>query len=355
LSCADDRIGRQYQQLLRQKGLAVLLLGGGLALLAFSSLKTGSLPLTWGEIMAVLLDPEADARAAHVIQQIRLSRTVAALLAGGGLGLAGVIMQNVLKNPLASPFTIGVSQGAACGAAFAIIILGAGTIQQDGNTGFLAGSSLVVLSAFGGAILAVGFILVLASLEGVSTEAVILAGVALSAFFGAATMLLQYFADDLQLAASVFWTFGDLGKAGWAENALMAAAFIPPLLYFVAGRWNFNALQWGDEVAASLGIRVKRLRVIAMLLAALTVAVSTSFLGIIGFIGLMAPHLARPLVGNDHRFLIAASVLMGALLLLASDIIARTLLAPVVLPVGIITSFAGAPLFLYLLICRRRN
>ena len=199
------------------------------------------------------------------------------------------------------------------------------------------------------------FILLLASLKGVSTEAVILAGVALSAFFGAATMLLQYFADDIQVAASVFWTFGDLGKAGWTENILIGITVVLAFAFFLVGRWEQNALLWGDEVAASLGIRVRNLRITAMLFSALTVAVTTAFLGIIGFIGLMAPHLARLFVGNDYRYLLISSALTGALLLLISDIIARSLIPPVILPVGIITSFAGAPLFLYLLTRRRKN
>ncbi len=163
-------------------------------------------------------------------------------------------------------------------------------------------------------------------------------------------MFLQYFASDMQVAATVFWTFGDLGKAGWRENAIMLVAFLFAFVYFVAVRWRFNALQWGDEVAQSLGVRVKRLRIIGMVLSALSVAVITAFLGIIGFIGLIAPHMARFLVGSDHRFLIPCSAILGALLLLLSDIVARMLMPPIILPVGIITSFLGAPLFLYLLI-----
>ena len=306
-------------------------------------------------MFAALADWNGDGRIAHVIWRIRLPRTVAGILAGGGLGLSGVVVQNILRNPLASPFTIGVSQGAACGAAFAIIVLGAGQTHRVGSGGVTLGSPhLVVVCAFAGALLAVTFILVLASLRHVTSEAVILSGVALSAFFGATTMLLQYFADDIQVAATVFWTFGDLGKASWPRNAAMAVAGAVPFVWFVAGRFNHNALQWGDEVARSLGVRVRRLRITAMVLAALTVAVITSFLGIIGFVGLMAPHLMRLVVGNDHRFLIPASALFGALLLLVSDIVARTLMAPVILPVGIITSFCGAPLFFYLLVRPRR-
>jgi len=352
----DMTIEATYRELVRRKRATTALLLLLLAAAALLSARTGSLPISWSAMLSALLDwGGGDGRVAHVIWRIRLPRTIAAILAGGGLALAGVVVQNVLRNPLASPFTIGVSQGAACGAAFAIIVLRAGEAHRAGTEGVTVNSPhLVVASAFAGALLAVTFILVLASLRHVTSEAVILAGVALSAFFGATTMLLQYFADDIQVAATVFWTFGDLGKASWPEDAAMAVVCACALAWFVAGRLNHNALLWGDDVAQSLGVRVRRLRITAMVLSALTVAVITSFLGIIGFVGLMAPHLMRLVVGNDHRFLIPASVLSGAILLLASDIVARTVMAPVILPVGIITSFAGAPLFLYLLVKRRR-
>ncbi|MFN3534774.1 MAG: FecCD family ABC transporter permease, partial [Desulfatiglandales bacterium] len=202
-------------------------------------------------------------------------------------------------------------------------------------------------------ILSVVFILSLSYLKRVSPESVILAGVALSAFFGAATMFLQYFASDIQVAATVFWTFGDIGKAGWKENLLMLFAFVLPFVYFVSIRWDLNALQWGDETAQSLGVGVHRLRILSMILCSAVVAVITSFLGIIGFVGLISPHILRLIIGGDYRFLIPYSAFFGALFLLVSDIIARTILAPVVLPVGIITSFAGVPMFLYLLIKMR--
>jgi iron complex transport system permease protein len=327
-------------------GILLLLLGG----VALYSTTVGSLPLTLTDIISSLRG-KAGGPFGHVIWNIRLPRLAGSVLAGAGLAVSGAVMQNLLKNPLASPFTIGISQGAGFGAAFAIIILGAGKTHLAGTEAVtLIAPNLVVLSAFVGSLLSVTFILTLSLLREVTPEAVILAGVALSAFFGAATMFLQYFASDMQVAATVFWTFGDLGKAGWRENAVMLCAFLVAFAYFVMVCWRFNALQWGDEVAQSLGVQVKQLRLIGMVLSSLTVAVITAFLGIIGFIGLIAPHIARFFVGNDYRFLIPCSALLGSLLLLISDVIARTIMSPVILPVGIITSFLGAPLFLYLLI-----
>lgn len=345
----------QYRQTLALKWMA----GGVLALLlagaALFSMTVGSMPLAVSDIVNSLLQG-AGAPFEHVVWNIRLPRMVASIIAGAGLAVAGAIMQNILRNPLASPFTIGISQGAGFGAAFAIIILGAGSTHLTGDSGFTFYSpDLIALSAFAGAMLSVIFILGVAMVRRVSAEAVILAGVALSAFFAAATMFLQYFANDMQMAATVFWTFGDLGKAGWRENTIMLATFFSAFIYFIAVRLRFNAMQWGDEVAQSLGVRVNRLRIIGMVLSALIVAVITAFLGIIGFIGLIAPHIARFLVGHDYRFLIPCSALLGSLLLLISDIIARMLMPPVILPVGIITSFLGAPLFLYLLIKGQRR
>ncbi|MCX7769912.1 MAG: iron ABC transporter permease [Proteobacteria bacterium] len=342
-----------YLNLIGKKLLVGLFLAFSLSIIFFYSLKVGSINISFKEILSTLLFEEKS-EYRHVIWDIRFTRSVGAIIAGAGLGVAGVIMQNVLRNPLASPFTIGVSQGAAFGAAFAIIILGAGQTHITGNEMVTVNNPyLVTISAFIFSLLSVVFILMLSSLKNITKESIILAGVALSSFFGAGTMFLQYFASDFQVSATVFWTFGDLGKANWYYNKIMFLAFMIPFVYFLIVRWDYNAIQWGDESAKSLGVNVERLRVISMLLSSLIVAVITSFLGIIGFIGLIAPHIMRFLVGNDYRFLIPYSALAGSFLLLLSDIVAREVLKPVVLPVGIITSFAGAFLFLYLLIFKR--
>lgn len=332
-----------------------LLLGFGLLIfvlvVAIVSVLTGSMNLPLSDIFRAIFNNTENS---YIIWNIRITRTLGAILAGASLAIAGAVMQNVLKNPLASPFTLGVSQGAAFGAAFAIIVLGAGQLHRVGEGVTVFKSYPVVVSAFIGALLTVVLILFLSSLKNITPEAIILAGVALSSLFGSATMFLQYFAHDFQVAATVFWTFGDIGKAGWLEVKHMFLAFIPCFIYFFLQRWNFNAFLWGDETAKSLGVNIKFLRVLGMFLSAFVVSVCTAFLGIIGFIGLLSPHIVRLLIGNDHRFLIPYSAVFGALLLLVSDLIARTILAPTVLPVGIITSFAGAPMFFYLLLRKRR-
>lgn len=339
----------QYALHIRRRMILTAGMAALLCLATLWSLRIGAYPLGLGDV-AELFFGKPDPAVRHVLLNIRLPRLCAALLAGGALALAGVAMQNVLRNPLASPFTLGVSQGAAFGAAFAIIVLGAGTAGATGSEqGALGGAYLTVGMAFAGSLVTVAALLILSAWRELSPGSLILAGVALSSFFGAATMLLQYFASDIQVAAAVFWTFGDLGKAGWRELAVMLLVLVPAAAYFVWRRWHFNALLWGDDSAKSLGVHVYQLRLISLILAALVAAVTTAFLGIIGFVGLIAPHIVRMIMGQDHRFLLPCSLLAGGLLLVVADALARTVMAPVTLPVGILTSFAGVPLFLYLL------
>jgi len=343
----------QYTRHVRRKvlvGCALLIL----ILAAVSlSLRTGAYPIDMRDIGAALIG-RADAPTQHVFWNIRLPQVVAALLAGACLGLAGTAMQNVLRNPLASPFTLGISQGAIFGAVFAITVLGVGTLGATGTgraTVWLP--HVIVGCAFAGSLVTVLALVCLSSLRDLSAAALILAGVAISAFFGSATMLLQYFASDIEIASAVFWTFGDLKKAQWPQLAVIAVVMLPTAGYFLWRGWHFNAMIWGDDTARSLGIGVHSLRLAALVLAALAASVTNAFMGIIGFVGLIAPHIVRMVIGQDHRFLFPYSALTAGLLLLLSDLLARTVMVPIVLPVGILTSFAGAPLFLYLLVRHR--
>jgi iron complex transport system permease protein len=320
-----------------------------LILASLVSLCTGSYSLTPSEVLNTLMGA-GDRYANIVVWNMRLPRIAASIIAGLSLAVAGAVMQCVLRNPLASPFTIGISHGAAFGAAFAIIVLGAGELHRVGEGVIITNPYLIPVFAFLGALLGVFVILLLARLRGLSPEAMILAGVAMASLFSAATMLMQYFAEDVKVAAVVFWTFGDIGRANWREIQLMIAAVIPALVYFIYRRWDYNALISGDETAISLGINPEKVRLESMLLASLITAICVSFLGIIGFIGLVSPHIVRLVAGGDHRFLIPLSSLLGSLLLLSADTVGRTIIAPVVIPVGIVTSFMGAPVFIYLLV-----
>jgi len=309
----------------------------------------GSADLTPGQVVMTLLGRGSES-SAIIIWNIRLPRVAAAIAAGAGLSVAGCVMQNILRNPLADSFTLGISQGAAFGAAFAIVVLGAGGIQASSTDSVIINNPYILtISAFAFSMAATIVILFLSSLVGVTPEAMILAGVALGSLFTAATTLIQFFAQDVQIAAIVFWTFGDLGRASWRDTGIIAVLVALAILYFMLHRWDYNALDSGEETAKGLGVDVNKLRVGGMALSSLISAVAVAFLGIIGFIGLIAPHMMRRVIGGDHRFLIPGSAVMGCLLLLVADTLARTIIKPVILPVGAITSFLGAPLFLYLL------
>lgn len=319
----------------------LILLSALLLVTVLVSLRAGSYNTPLAELLRGIFGRAQDAKVNVVVQGNRLPRIATAVLAGAGLGISGCVLQAVLRNPLASASTLGVSQGAGFGAAFAIVALGAGASA--------AGGFVIPLCAFAGSMAVALVILGLSRLRQISPEAIVLAGVAISAMFTGGTTLLQYFADELQLATLVFWTFGDLGGTSWADIRLIGAAVLLTSLYFLSRRWDYNALLSGSETAISLGVNVRRLVLVNMVLCCLVSSVVVSHVGLISFIGLAAPHIVRLAVGNNHVYLLPGSVLAGALLLLLGDLVSRLLISPVILPIGAITSFLGGPLFLYLL------
>ncbi|WP_297499066.1 iron ABC transporter permease [Thermococcus sp.] len=320
-----------------------------LALLAvfMASLSLGPYKIPLGDVVRVLFTG-GSGNERLVVLDIRLPRIVAGILVGASMGVAGAVLQGYLRNPLATPFTMGVSNGAMFGASLAII-LGAGYTLNSGQI-FLSNPYAVVLFAFLGAISATLVILILARLRSLSPEAIVLAGVAMSSLFIALTALVQYFANELQLSAMVYWSFGNLARATWGENTIMAVSFTLVFAYFFLKRWDLNASTLGDEIARSVGVNIERERLIGTFLSAFITSVTVAFVGVIGFIGLIAPHSMRLIAGGDYRFLIPLSALAGALLLVSADTVARLIVSPMNLPVGVITSFLGAPTFIYLLV-----
>lgn len=278
-----------------------------------------------------------------IIWKLRLPRVVMGFLVGLALGSSGAVMQVVLKNSLADPYMLGIASAAGFGASLGIVL----------GVGILSGPYLVMGNAFLFSLLSAGVVLALSGRRGSSPESMVLTGLALLFFFQAATTLIQYFGAADAVKAAVFWTVGDLGRAGWDELAITA-----PLVLLGAGLlcWkahDLNIMNAGDACAKSLGIHVAGTRMFTMVVCTVMIAGVVSFTGAIGFIGLVAPHLVRMLIGVDNKILVPASGLSGAILLVASDTIARTILAPVILPVGAITAFLGVPLFVYLII--RKN
>ena len=314
-------------------------------------LSAGSSGLSVSEILKALFG-KGTQQSSTIVWNVRMPRIGAGIAVGAALSMTGCVMQNVLRNPLASASTLGVSQGASFGAAVAIVCLGAGIQINSGSAAAITMTNpyLVTICAFLGGIATTAVILGLSRGGRVTPSTMILAGVAISALFTGATTLVQYFADDVMVATVVYWTFGNLGRAGWREIGLIFFLNIGAFIYFIFNRWNYNAMESGPHTAKSLGVPVNSLIIVSMILCSLISAVSVAFVGGINFIGLLAPHMVRRFVGNDYRFLIPCSALMGAILMLAADVTSRMLIAPTVLPIGALTSFLGAPLFLYMII-----
>jgi iron complex transport system permease protein len=340
-----------YYQHTRNKWLMLILLIVAIFIIMLVSLNLGSSDMSLSDVFYAFIG-QGDPKATLIIWQIRMVRVIAALLTGTGLSLAGCVMQNNLRNPLADPYILGISSAATFGANVAIIILGAGSVTGISTGGSVAirNPYTVTTCAFLCAMSAMLIILTLAKLRGFTPEAIVLAGVALSSIFYAGTMIVQYFATDITLSAAVFWTFGDLGRVSWNEVIILNVVVMITTTYFFFMRWDYNALANGEETAKSLGVKTEHVRFFGLLAATLVTAVSVSFMGMIGFIGLIGPQAMKRIVGEDHRFLIPASALAGSAILLTSDALARIVISPVVLPVGAITSLLGGPMFLFILL-----
>ena len=338
-----------------KKRAVIFTLLGVVFVLFFLSLMVGSSGMSFGESFLALFGQGENA-SIRIVQKIRLPQTLAALIAGAGLSIAGLMMQSTLKNPMASPSTLGVSNAAVFGANLSIIgfaggFLSTGHNVQNYDVGMnpFATSSL----AFVFALLSTVLILLLCRIRSFSSETVVLAGIALGTIWTALTTILQYYATDVGLSAAVIWTFGDLGRATFTTDWIMFAVTLAGIVFFYFFHWKFNALSADEHVAGSLGIRVKPLRFLTLLLASLITAVIVSYLGIIGFVGVICPHVMKRIVGNNHRYLIPASVLFGSVLLLFASIISRLIGNGSALPVGAITSLLGGPFFLYIIFAKK--
>lgn len=283
-----------------------------------------------------------------IIWTIRLPRIVLAIVAGAGLAAAGATMQGILRNPLVSSYILGISSAAGFGAALAIG-LGVGVLS-------VLGGYLVVGNAFIFCLIAMVIVYMIARIRGMSSETVILAGVAVGLLFSALLSLIQYVAPhDANRSAIIFWLMGGLHTANWDSILICLPIVGVTMILMILQSWNINIMSMGEDVATSLGVNSKRVLSINMVLETLATASIIAFTGIIGFVDLVAPHIARMLIGNDHRYLIPCSMLVGSLTLLCADTVGRLILMPTELPVGIVTSLLGVPFFIYLLVNKRRQ
>ncbi len=320
----------------------LLLLAGIVALALLAAVRLGAVPLSLAQVLDGVRGT-GDATTVAIVRRLRLPRAVLAAMVGGSLAASGATFQALLRNPLAEPYILGISGGAAVGAVFAIALLGAA-----------ASGGIVAACALAGAVLAIVLVFRIAAVVGraLDTRILLLAGVVAGAFFNACILLALTFADADAFRSAIFWMMGSFSGATWRSIGLLGAAMVPGVALLLALARPLNLLSVGEETAAYLGTRVERTKLLAYGTASLLTASAVAVSGVIGFVGLVVPHVVRMLWGADHRFLLPASVLAGAAFVVLADTLARTAAAPTELPVGVVTAFVGVPFFVYLL--RRR-
>lgn len=338
-----------YSETVGHRSRILLLLVLVLSAVLLGTLIVNNWGYSPGEVLVSLLTHDTDSQLGRFVWNLDVPVLFAALLVGAGLSLAGLAMQCVLRNPLASPYTLGLSNAAAFGAALSIMAFGGGAAL----TGFMQGLVTPAL-AFLFAMIATGLVLALAKLTRVSSETMVLAGIAVSAIFSAGLTLMQYLADPVQLSNIVSWTFGNINYARMGWDLAICVVVILIGTYFYLNRWTMNAMNAGDEVARGLGVNTDRFMMVGLSLSALVAGVIVAQFGVIAFVGLLGPHMARMVLGDDHRFLVPGSMVAGALLMALANVVASNIVLPMVLPVGLLTSLLGGPIFIYLLVRRYR-
>lgn len=330
--------------------LAVCLAVMFFAVMFAISIGSSGIPVSgvWGALRSRFMAssyPIEDEVSYNIVWELRLPRILMAILAGAGLSVSGVVMQALTRNPLVSPFTIGISNAAAFGASV-VILYGA----RFAGSGQMA----ITVGAFSTATLCVTLVYAVSSKKGLNAITIVLTGTTLTYLFSALTNTTQYIANVDKLAAVVHWSFGSFSSAGYGQIVILFFALLFCLPVFMRNSWGLDALSSGDdEVVRGLGIDAKRSRILLGLMAVFLTSCIVSFCGVIGFVGIVGPHIARLLIGPNHKFLLPFSSVFGGLLVLAADTIGRTLMAPIIIPVGIVLAYIGVPIFLQLILSRK--
>lgn len=345
----DSTDGRgRYRALVWRRQLILAGLGAALLFSLCVDLAVGPARYDLGEVVRALVFPDTVPQQVRVVLwDIRMPVALMAIVVGAALAVAGAQMQTILNNPLASPFTLGISAAGSFGAALALAF-GVRLVPA-------AVEYVVPINAFVMAMLAAFLIHVLSVKRGVSAETIVLLGIALVFTFNALLALVQFFASAEALAAVVFWTMGSLTKATWPKLAVTTFILLAALPIFARRVWALTALRLGEDKAASFGVKVGRLRLETLILVSLLAAIPVAFVGTIGFIGLVGPHIARMVIGEDQRFFLPASALAGALILSASSVVSKSLIPGTVFPIGIVTSLIGIPFFISLILSSTRR
>ncbi|SCY47570.1 iron complex transport system permease protein [Microvirga guangxiensis] len=329
----------------------MITLGCLVVLMSLLALGAGATGIPLSRVLSIMMEPSSvPSGEALVILQVRLPRLLLGLLIGAALACSGALMQGLFRNPLADPGLVGVSAGAALAAAATIVVGDALLAPLIGPLSFVA----LPIGAFVGGLITTFALYLVATRQGrTSIATMLLAGVAFGALSGALMGFLSYLSDDRQLRDLSFWSLGSLSGATWTKVAAATPLILPVLIVTPFLARGLNALALGEAEAFHLGVPVQRLKAVAILLVAVTVGASVACAGMIGFIGIVVPHILRLTAGPDHRMLLPASALLGAALLVLADTVARTIAAPAELPIGILTAAFGAPFFLWLLLRRQ--
>ncbi|WP_355660537.1 FecCD family ABC transporter permease [Halomonas salifodinae] len=347
-SAAEAPQGRDlYRALVFRRQLILAALTLALLLSLCVDLALGPARFGLGEVVAGLLTPDAVSQQVRVILwEIRMPVALMALVVGASLSVAGAQMQTILSNPLASPFTLGISAGASFGAALALAF-GVAIIPA-------AIEYVVPINAFVMAMLTAFLIHALSLKRGVTIETIVLLGIAMVFIFNSLMALIQFFASQQAVAAVVFWTMGSLTKATWPKLWIAAGVLALVLPLLARHGWALTAMRLGDAKAESLGVKPRALRLEVLVLVSLLAAIAVAFVGTIGFIGLVGPHIARLLLGEDQRFFLPGSALCGALILSVGSVLSKIIIPGTIIPIGIITSLVGIPFFLFLILSHKK-
>ncbi|MGF2254499.1 FecCD family ABC transporter permease [Yersinia ruckeri] len=347
-SQTDTSVMGRYQNIVRHRLLILAVLALAILGCLLLDFTMGPSGLSLSSLWQTLIDPaNADAGTRVIVWDIRLPYALMAVVIGLSLGLAGAEMQTILNNPLASPFTLGVSSAAAFGAALAIV-------SGIGIPG-VPDQWFISVNAFIFALFAALMLDGITRWTRVATSGVVLFGIALVFTFNALVSMMQFIASEDTLQGLVFWTMGSLARASWTKLGIMLGVFVLMLPLSMMNSWKLTALRLGEDRAVSFGIDVRRLRLGTLLRISMLSALAVAFVGPIGFIGLVAPHIARMIFGEDHRFYLPASALIGALVLSMASVASKNLIPGVIIPVGIVTSLVGVPFFLSIILRHRGN
>lgn len=350
-SMSRSQTVKEYHNYTLRKWLFIIACFAALLICCGISLTVGQYDIGFLESYRILLDhlignigTDSISRLKdYIIFDLRFPKIVVGIVAGFALAVCGVAMQSILKNPLADPYTTGVSSGAGFGATLAIV-MGASITTTE---------YAIITNAFIFALIPTAAIILVSKLKNASPTTMIMAGIAIMYLFNALTTIIKLWGDPNSLSAVLEWQVGSIGGIEWDDIPIMLCVTVIGYIAIQLCSRQLNVLATGEENAKALGLNVDRMRVLILALTALVAATVVSYTGIIGFVGLVVPHISRIVIGADNRYLVPASALFGAALLIAADIVGKTIVAPGVLPVGVITAFLGAPMFLWLIIRKK--